>query len=329
MRAITYESFGPADAVLQAVEMPDPQPAAGDVLIRLKTSGVNPSDVKARAGARPGVTKPPFPRIIPHSDGAGVIEAVGDSVDPGRVGERVWIWNGQWQRAFGTAAEYIALPSAQAVPLPDPISFEEGATLGIPALTACHAVLGGGPVAGRRVLVNGSAGTVGRLAVQIAKAHGAQVLATARGADGFEAARTAGADHVFDYTDPARVDGILEATEGQPIERIVEVEFGQNATTNTALIAENGTIASYGSAKEMEPKLPFYPLMFKAVTIDLILIYLLDGEKRSAAITHLTDLLNRRALDLRISQILPLDACAQAHEIVATGERSGSVILEI
>ena len=151
MRAMSYTQFGSAADVLTLDDLPTPAPAAGEVLVRLKTSGVNPSDVKARAGGRPGVTEPPFPKIIPHSDGAGVIEAVGEGVDAARVGERVWIWNGQWARAFGTAADYIALPTEQAVRLPDATSFEEGAILGIPGLTATHAVLGGGLVKGKTV----------------------------------------------------------------------------------------------------------------------------------------------------------------------------------
>ncbi|MEM8798083.1 MAG: NADPH:quinone reductase [Pseudomonadota bacterium] len=327
MRAVTYEQFGSAEDVLQVTDLPTPNAGAGEVLVRLATSGVNPSDIRARAGGRPGVTKPPFPVIIPHSDGAGVIEAVGDGVDTARIGERVWIWNGQWRRAFGTAADYIALPSAQAVRLPDETSFEEGAILGIPALTACHAVLGGGSVQGKRVLISGGAGTVGRLAVQVAKAQGADVIATARGTDGLEAARTAGADHVFDYSDDGLADQILDATRGAPVERIVEVEFGKNAATNTKVIAEGGTIATYGSAKDMEPVLPFYPLMFKAVTIELVLVYLLSDEKRRIAIENVTKLLENKALDLRISKILNLDECAKAHDIIAQGERAGSVIL--
>ncbi|MEM9270889.1 MAG: NADPH:quinone reductase, partial [Pseudomonadota bacterium] len=190
MRAITYTRFGAASDVLTLEDLPKPSPAPGEVLVRLACSGVNPSDIRARAGGRPGVTKPPFPKIIPHSDGAGVIEAVGDGVSKARVGERVWIWNGQWQRAFGTAAEYIALPEAQAVPLPQSVSFETGAALGIPAVTACHTVLGGGAVAGKTVLISGGAGSVGHLAVQVAVASGAQVTATASGA-GLTAAKDA------------------------------------------------------------------------------------------------------------------------------------------
>ncbi|MEL6978031.1 MAG: NADPH:quinone reductase [Pseudomonadota bacterium] len=327
MRAITYDRFGAAAEVLALEAPPTPRPAPGEVLVRLRASGVNPSDVKARAGGRPGVVKPPFPKIIPHSDGAGVIEAVGDGVAASRIGERVWIWNGQWRRAYGTAAEYIALPQEQAVPLADRLSFEAGAVLGIPGLTACHAVLGGGSVEGRFVLVSGGAGTVGRLAVQCATASGARVLATARGAEGIDAAKSAGAEAVFDYTSPGLVDQILEATGGALIDRIVEVEFGRNAETNAAVIAEGGVITSFGSAKDMTPSIPFYPLMFKAVTIELVLVYLLSAEKRAAAIAALSELIDRDALEFRIAQTLPLADCAAAHDLVASGARAGSVIL--
>ena len=323
MRAITYSRFGPATEVLELKTLDMPSPAPGEVLVRLKTSGVNPSDIRARAGGRPGVTEPPFPLIIPHSDGAGIIEAVGDGVSQDRIGKRVWIWNGQWQRAFGTAAEYIALPAAQAVTLPETVSFEEGAVLGIPGLTAVHAVLGGGPVDGKTVLVSGGAGTVGRLAVQVASASGAHVLATARG-KGLEVAKAAGAAEVFDYTRDDLADAILAANDGRLIDRIVEVEFGMNADTNAKIITERGSIAAFGSARDMTPVMPFYPLMFKAVTIDLLLIYLLSDAERQAATANLTDLLERGALDLKIAEVFDLPDCAAAHDLVAAGARDGS-----
>lgn len=329
MRAIIYDRFGAADEVLQFQKIPTPAPAAGEVLVRIKMSGVNPSDVKARAGTRPGVTKPPFPQIIPHSDGAGVIEAVGAGVDPARVGQRVWIWNGQWQRAFGTAAEFITLPAEQAVPLPDGTSFAEGAILGIPGMTAVQTVLGSGPVAGQTILVSGGAGTVGHLAVQVAAASGARVFATAKGEAGCAAAKAAGAEQVFDYSAPDLADQVLEASGGALMDRIVEVEFGANAETNARLIAERGTISAYGSAKDMAPVMPFYPLMFKAVTLELVLVYLLSQAQRSQCIADLTSLLERKALDLRVAEVLPLADCARAHDIVASGQRAGAILLKI
>ncbi|WP_342069540.1 NADPH:quinone reductase [Yoonia algicola] len=329
MRAITYTAFGPAADVLTLEDLPTPDPMTGEVLVRLHTSGVNPSDIRARAGGRPGVTKPPFPKIIPHSDGAGVIEAVGDGVSPDRIGQRVWVWNGAWQRAFGTAAEYIALPAAQAVPLPDAVSFATGAALGIPGLTAVHAVLGQGSVEGKTVLVSGGAGTVGHLAVQVAAASGAQVLATARGASAMQAAKDAGAADVFDYSAVDLGAQIMDATGGKPIDHIAEVEFGKNARTISEVIAENGTVAAYGSAKDMTPAIPFYPLMFKAVKINLVLVYLLTSEEREKATGQLNDLLVRDALNIRISDTLGLDQCATAHDIIARGDRAGSVILTL
>jgi NADPH2:quinone reductase len=327
MRAITYTGFGPASEVLTLDTLPSPTPAAGEVLVRLTTSGVNPSDIRARAGGRPGVTKPPFPKIIPHSDGAGVIEAVGDGIDRARIGERVWIWNGQWQRPFGTAADYIALPSAQAVELPDNTSFTQGAVLGIPALTAIHTVLGAGPVSGKLVLLSGGGGTVGRLAVQIAAASGARVVTTCHGEADSLAAKAAGADIVLDYRSATLADDVLDATGGAFIDHAVEVEFGQNIEMLTKVIREGGRIVAYGSARDMTPTLPFYPLMFKAVSIDLALIYLLRDAERATAIANLTRLLVQDALDLRVSETLPLEDCAKAHDIVAAGDRAGSIIL--
>ncbi len=327
MRAITYSKFGSASEALVVEEIDIPSVGAGEVLVRLRASGVNPSDIKARAGGRPGVTKPPFPIIIPHSDGAGEIVEVGSGVDESRVSERVWVWNGQWRRAFGTAAEYIVLPSDQAVLLPDHISFEQGAILGIPALTATHTVLGGGSVEGKTVLISGGAGTVGRLAVQVAKASGAKVFATVFGEAEAEAALSAGADEVFDYTSSDLAELILDRNNGGLIERVVEVEFGMNVNTIAAVIAEKGSIASYGSALRMEPQLPFYPLLFKAVKLEFVLIYLLNESERSEAIKNLTGLLNREALDLRIFKTFDLSECVQAHEMIESGNRAGSVVL--
>ncbi|QYX55928.1 NADPH:quinone reductase [Roseovarius sp. SCSIO 43702] len=328
MRAIIYSEFGPAADVLQAHDLPDPEAGPGEVLVRLAYSGVNPSDAKARAGSRPGVTKPAFERIVPHSDGAGVIEAVGDGVDPGRVGERVWIWNGQWQRAFGTAAELIALPAAQAVPLPEGVSPETGACLGIPGLTAAHTVFGGGDVSGQTLLISGGAGAVGHNAVQLAKWGGARVIATC-GEAGMERVRAAGADAVFDYGDPDLAEKIAEASGGNGIDRAVEVEFGQNAALLGEVMRPNGTICAYGSGKEMTPTLPFGPYLFKALTLDIVLIYILEDARRDAAIARLHDALTAGALKPAIDAIHPLEDCAKAHDAVMTPGRNGAVLLKL
>ncbi len=326
MKAIVYDRFGGARDVLRLEEIETPRPEAGEVTVDLLFSGVNPSDVKARAGSRPGVTRPPFPMVIPHSDGAGVISAVGEGVDAARIGERVWIWNGQWRRAFGTAACRITLPQSQAVTLPDSVDFETGAVMGIPGLTAAFTVFSGGEVAGKTLLIQGGAGTVGLLAVQLAKWGGAHVIATARGR-GAERAREAGADAVVDYAEPDLGGRILAANSGRPIDRIVEVEFGRNIAADTEVIAENGTICAYGSALEMEPALPFYPLLFKAVTIEIALIYLLGEEERKSTIDRLDRALVEGALRCPVERVYPLADCAAAHEAVEAGNRAGAILL--
>lgn len=326
MRAITYSNFGTACDVLHLQTMADIAPGPGEVRVKLALSAVNPSDVKSRAG-RPGLAKPAFDLIIPHSDGAGVIEDVGAGVDPARMGQRVWIWNGQWQRPFGTAASHITLPAEQAVPLPADVSLEVGATLGIPGLTACHAVLGAGPVAGQTVLIQGGAGTVGFLAVQLAKWAGARVIATASPRD-FDRVTQAGADTVLDYRTTDLAAQVQAANDGALIDTIVEVELGLNLDMDTEVIAPNGRLAAYGSQKDMTPTLPFFPLLFKAVTLDIILIYLLPKAERDAAITHLHNALADGVLHCPTAQIFPLADAAQAHQMVETGERFGSVFLE-
>ncbi len=327
MRAVTYTKFGTAADVLRIQDLPPIPPGPGEVTVDLVYSGVNPSDVKARAGARPGVTKPPFPMVVPHSDGSGVISAMGTGVMPSRIGERVWIWNGQWQRAFGTAASQITLPEAQAVPLPDAVSLQTGAVLGIPGLTAAHAVFSGGDIAGQTVLVHGGAGTVGYLCVQLAKWGGAHVIATAS-PHSFGRVQEVGADRVVDYGADDAAAQILDANAGQPINRIIDVEFGQNAETNAAVIAENGRINTYGSARNMAPSLPFYPLMFKAVTVELILVYLLQPDQRRAAAEKLHSALTQGGLTCPVQKVLPMQDCAVAHELVHAGNRTGSVLME-
>ncbi len=328
MRAITYARFGNAADVLDLCEVETPSPAAGETLVRLAYSGVNPSDAKARAGARPGVTKPAFAQIIPHSDGAGVIEAVGDGVDPARIGQPVWIWNGQWQRAHGTAAQYIALPQDQAVALPQAVTLREGATLGIPGLTAAHTVFGGGDVAGKTLLISGGAGAVGQMAVQLASWAGARVIATCS-QSAVARVRGAGAAHVLDYTDPALTAKITELTQGAGIDRAVEVEFGQNAALLAEVMAPNSTIAAYGSGKAMTPQLPFGSFLFKAIKIDITLIYILPPAQRATAIEHLHRALDAGALRPEIARTYALDDCAAAHDAVMSPGRAGAVVLDV
>ena len=327
MRAITYTSFGAAEDVLELTDIETPQPGPGEVLVSLAFSGVNPSDVKRRAGARPGETKLPYPAICPHSDGAGTITAVGTGVDAGRIGESVWVWNAQFGRAMGTAAEYITLPEAQAVALPDGAPLEIGASLGIPGLTAAHIVFGGGGIAGKTILIHGGNGSVGNLAVQLAAWGGARVITTARPA-AFDRCRAAGADAVLDYRSATLGQDVLAANDGATIDRIIDVEFGENIHTNAEVIAERGTISTYGSAKNMSPEIPFGPLLFKAVTIDIALIYILTGAERRRAIDVLHSALTDKALSYPVAEVFALAQTALAHQAVERGAREGAILVD-
>lgn len=326
MRAITYSEFGTARDVLHLQELDDVAPGPGEVRVRLSHSGVNPSDVKSRAG-RPGLDRPAFDLIIPHSDGAGVIEAVGDGVEGTRLGQRVWIWNGQWQRPFGTAATHITLPQEMAVTLPDSISNETGAILGIPGLTAAEAVFGGGDIAGQTVFISGGAGTVGLLAVQLAAAAGARVITTCSPRDA-DRVREAGAEAVLDYRSDTLSADVLEANDGALIPTVIEVEFGVNVAMNAEIIAPNGRLAVYGSAKNMTPALPFFPLLFKAVNIDIILIYLLPLAERRERIAQLHAALAAGKLTCPVERVYPLSETAQAHEAVEAGGRTGAILID-
>lgn len=328
MKAITYRAFGAASEVLQVEEIATPTPKPGEVLVDIAFSAVNPSDVKTRTRGQPGLQGFPWDFIVPHSDGSGVISQVGEGVSESRIGERVWIWNAQFRRNWGTAAQQVCLPSQQAVRLPDAVSFEAGAILGIPALTACHAVFGGGDVAGKTVLVQGGAGTVGILAVQLAKWGGARVIATC-GSAGADRARSAGADAVLDYAASDLAAQILAANDGKQVDLIVEVEFGVNIETDAEVIAENGRIAAYGSAKEMSPNLPFLPLLFKAVTVDIILVYLLTEQQRAAAIAKMESALSDGALSFEIQKVYNISEACAAHEAVEAGAREGAVLLQM
>lgn len=326
MKAAWYNKTGSAKDVLTYGDIATPRPGPNDVLIEVKASGINPSDVKTRAGARGPIA---FPEVIPHSDGAGIIVDVGEKVSKSRVGERVWLWNSAWKRAHGTAAQYVALPSEQAVSLPETTSFAAGACLGIPASTACHGVLGFGPVDGKTVLVTGGAGAVGHYAVQIAKLSGARVITTVSSAEKAQVARQAGADLVINYRDGKTAEEIMEATQGDGVDHIVEVEFGGNLEVTRQVIRANGRVATYGSMMQPQPTIPFYDLMFKNIRIDMFLIYLLDTQARQTVITHLSLLLESGNMSHNISHEYPLAEIALAHEAVEAARHSGNIVLNL
>ncbi len=267
------------------------------------------------------------PTIIPHSDGAGTIEAVSEGIDPSRIGERVYIWNGKWQRDFGTAAEYIALPSAQATPLPETTTFAEAACLGIPAMTAYRTVSADGPVEGQKILVSGGAGNVSRYAIQMAALGGAEVISTVSSEDKAAYARAAGATHTVNYRNEKAAEQILDLTGG--VDRVIELEFGQNIDLITQVINPNGTIAAYGSHLNPAPTIPFMPMMFKDLTLRTILVYILTPQARAETINGLAALLESGKLTHSIAATFALDDIAAAHELVESANKMGSVILEI
>lgn len=325
MRAAWYDRTGPAREVITMGAMETPSPAAGEVLVRLRASGVNPSDWKARGGSRPM----PAPRVVPHSDGAGVIEAVGAGVEAARIGQRVWVWNGQWKRAFGTAAEFIALPSAQAVPLPDNTGFEAGACLGIPALTAWRAVQTDGGVAGQRVLVAGGAGAVGHYAVQMAKLLGAaQVIATVSSDAKAAHATAAGADAVIDYRREDVAARVRDLTGGHGADRVVEVDLAANAALLPQVVARDGLCVCYGSGRP-EVALPFFPMIMSGAAVRFFIVYELSPAARAEAEAQLTRWMEEGRLRHAIGQVLPLEDCAAAHELVERGGVIGNVVLRM
>ncbi|MDP1572202.1 MAG: NADPH:quinone reductase [Vicinamibacterales bacterium] len=321
MRAAWYERKGPARDVLVVGELPKPSPGPGEVLVAVKASGVNPSDTKGRSGAR-GNTAMPFPLIIPHQDGAGIIEAVGDGVPRARIGEGVWIYEAQLGRAFGTAAGYVAVPAANAVPMPDGLGFVEAACLGVPALTAHRCVFADGPVAGQTVLVTGGAGAVGFYAVQFAKHGGARVIATVRGDAQADTARRAGADLVIDRT---RDDVFARAGR---VDRIVEVAFGANLETSVRMLNRNGVIATYSSDAEPAPTIPFWPLVMLDATVRFVLVYAMTAAAHAEAIEATNQAAREGWLQHHVGATLPLDRIADAHELVESGRAGGKVVVE-
>ncbi|MDO8906705.1 NADPH:quinone reductase [Hydrogenophaga sp.] len=327
MKAAYYESLGPAREVLQIGELPDPQPTTGEVRVRVQWSGVNPSDVKSRMGLRSKLM--PFPRIIPHSDGMGVIDAVGEGVSASRVGERVWLWNAAWGRPHGTACELVCLPQQQAVPLPDNVSGEVGACLGIPALTALHAVSMDGGVSGKTVLVAGGAGAVGHYAVQMASLMGAaRVITTVSTTQKAELARAAGADDVVNYKTEPLVERVAEITQGQGVDRIIELDFATNAAANLEMLKPNSECVVYGSGPN-PIQLPFFPLIGKNLQLKFFIVYHLTPSDRARTEATLTRFLRRDVLQHNIAERLPLSDIAEAHEKVESGQTVGNVVLRI
>jgi NADPH:quinone reductase-like Zn-dependent oxidoreductase len=327
MKAAWYESFGSAEKVLHIGQRPAPEAGPGEVLVRLKTSGVNPSDVKKRAGAAPDLLADGY--VIPHSDGAGIIEAVGNGVDPGRIGERVFVYQAQYERQWGTAAEYVAIDSRRAVKLPGNTSFEIGACIGIPILTAHRCVFADGGVAGKTLLVTGGGGRVGYYAIQWARQSGARVIATIGSTTDEESCREIGVDHVVNHHEQDWGAQVLSFTEGRKVDRVVDVEFGANLSQTLDIIKTGGTIATYSSTRIMEPSLPFYQMMFKDLTVRMVLVYAMPEEAKGQAVGDTVELLGKNVLQHRIAHVLPFHELVKSHELIERGNLHGCVVVKI
>jgi NADPH2:quinone reductase len=322
MRAAWYDEQGPAAEVLRVGDLPAPAPGPGEVRVRLRFSGINPGDTKKRAD-RFGLGMA-FPRVVPHSDGSGVVESVGDGVDAGRIGQRVWVYGAQSYRPFGTAAQLTVVPAEQAVELPDEVSDEVGACLGIPGVTAHRAVFADGPVTGKTVLVHGVLGAVGSLAAQLSRWGGAEVVATVRRSGDIEAVDPTVATRVvaLDRPDPA---GRVREHAPDGVDRVVEVAFSDNVDLDAAVVANEGIIAAYGT-RDDRPVLPFRPLLWSNVTIRLLGSDDFPVAAKREAATALTTAAREGALSVPIDVPLSLDRIAEAHDRVDAGARERVLI---
>jgi NADPH2:quinone reductase len=326
MRAAWYERQGAAADVLQLGERERPKPGQGEVRVRMHASGINPSDTYGRAGTQAPMA---FPWVIPHQDGAGVVEAVGADVPSERIGERVWVYEATFNRQGGTAAEYCVVPAARAIRLPDGIDFEIGACLGIPAMTAHRAVFADGPVDGQTVLVTGGAGAVGSTAIQLAVWGGATVLATVSTEEKASAARASGAAHVVNDREQDVAAEVLRLSGGAGVDRVVEVDLGGNLATTIQVLKPNGTIASYASRGDQTPTVPFRQLMVKNLAVHAILVYTMAEAAKTAAARDITRALEAGALRPMITSRLPLDRIVEAHQQVERVSGIGNTVLQI
>jgi NADPH:quinone reductase len=325
MRAAFYERNGAARDVLSVADMDTPVPGPGEVRIRLKTSGVNPSDVKAREGRTRKIS---YPRVIPHSDGAGVIEMVGDGVPASRKGERVWVWNAQWKRPFGTCAEYVVLPAQYAVPMPAHVSDEAGACLGIPAMTAYNAVEVAGTAKGTTVLVTGGAGGVGHYAIQFAKARGATVLTTVSSDAKAALAKKAGADHTIDYKRENVGERVAALTGKAMVDAVIEMDLAANAKLYPGILHARSSVVIYGTGSA-EASIPAQVLLVNGVRLQFIYVYELTATERSSAVTGITRMLENKTLTNNVALTLPLNDIVAAHEAVEQGKAMGNVVVTL
>ena len=334
MKAAWYKQQGPAREVIEVGEWPAPELGAGEVRVHLACSGLNPSDIKRRKGfnGQPHA----YPVIIPNSDGAGVVAELGAGVQGLAVGDRVWVYNAQWKRPFGTNAQQVVLPAALVQPLPASVSMAYGACVGIPALTAHRALFADGPISGQTVLVQGGAGAVGHCAIQLAKWGGAQVITTVSSPAKAEAARQAGADHIIDYRQEPVADRIMQITNGAGVHRIIEVAFGQNLPITQQVLRPHGVISCYASDAMPMPVLPFYAFMMKNQTLRWVFMYELQPDSMRDALRDIGLWLRgeggsgpHRPVVEHVDRVFDLAQTAQAHEHLESGQAGGNVVIRV
>ena len=327
MKAVWYSRNGDANDVLQVGELPTAEPGPGEVRVRLSTSGVNPSDVKSRR-AKPLTD----PLVVPHSDGAGVIDRVGAGVPASRLGERVWVWNGQWQRAIGTACEYIALPEAQAVRLPEQTDFAAGACLGIPALTAIQAVTWAerlaGDLRGQSVLVTGASSAVGHYITQLVTLAGGRVIGTVGSEAKAAHARAAGMQEAIFYKTESVPERVKAFTQGQGVAAIIDMDFSSTAGWAAEALRHHGQVVCYGS-NALQQSFEYRPWLFNSLGVKFFLVYELTPADRVLAVARLTGLLTQGALQHSIGPRFALQQMVQAHQAVEAGASIGNVVVDI
>lgn len=324
MLAGWYERGGLAHEVIQIGDMPTPEAGPGEILVRVHASGINPSDYKRRGNAKAPTE---FPRVVPHSDGAGVIAAIGVGVEGFAVGDRVWVYHAQWGRACGTAAEYVGLPAALVRPLPDGLTFEQGACLGIPAMTAHRCVFGGGPVEGKTVYVPAAAGRVGAYAIQFAKRGGARVIASAGDPAKRDVAAALGADLVLDRADPDLARRLMAETNGRGVDRIVEIDLPGNIKFDESVVADGGGIAVYGASPQPTAVLTLSPRRARNLEIQVVFVYTLAPAIVEATCRGVGEA--AAALTHRIAGVFPLRDLAAAHEAAETSSGSGHIVVAV
>lgn len=326
MRAAFYDRQGAAREVLQVATLPDPEPGPGEVRVRVAVSGLNPSDIKARTGF--GGRGMPYPCIVPHQDGAGTIDRVGEGVARARIGERVWLYQAQLGQAFGSAADYVVIPSNQAVALPDEVSFDVGACLGVPAMTAHRCLFADGELRGKRVLVQGGAGAVGSAAILLAKWAGAWVAATVGREEQAAVARAAGADLVIDRHREPVAETIKEASRGEGVARVVDVDLAANIDTAVACLGRDGVATAYAvEDPRARIALPFMPALLGGLAFRFVYVYTMPGFAVGHALDDIDACLGAGAYRPHIAMKLPLERIAEAHAAQESGKTVGKILV--